>query len=556
MKAIITSDTHKNRKRINDVVKFANDNSIDTVFDAGDLHGEIDAFSGIKLLATYWRDAAGAMSPREFDYEVHSIDGTVVPRGSVVTEGNISAFMRHDLADYEKEIPEERLAHAKSEVDSQSENGQKKLVLFGHTHRMYFDTVDDVTVINPGWSNETGTFAVVDTETDTVVFRTIDEIIMTITPESEIEHFRMLDTKKYIARLKNGNEIFVYQENGEEKRTAEFNKILIAGNSDEGVQLKVRNENGLEQLLHPNFTSNEYNKIENWFFGNDDKGKLTNAIITGYVARKESGKSVLVVGPDQKESLEFDEIATTSTTSVDDLLLFIGRTRISDEEVETYNKDKIYTDSLVLDDTVIATYKTISNLKKKDDKIVLAVKKDDGSSCVAVYENGQIAEQQSYDEVAEINIIDDHVVYRGIKDDQTFVVLDGVEQEHHLVDKYPDGIRNMCMVNDILTYVFKQGESESLYHNGQKVAQVPAERYGSAIGSIKSVDGKLSYKTEGETSQIVIGDETTSIDGKVRNFDIIDGELIFSKPWEPGCFRKDGSKFGDYQSIAEAKGKV
>jgi len=50
MKVILTSDTHKERSKIEAVKQFALDNEIETIVDCGDLHGAIDAYQGINYM--------------------------------------------------------------------------------------------------------------------------------------------------------------------------------------------------------------------------------------------------------------------------------------------------------------------------------------------------------------------------------------------------------------------------------------------------------------------------------------------------------------------------
>ena len=77
MKTIIASDTHEKAEEIEKIVQFAKANGIDTVLDAGDLHGNIESYRGVNVHAVYWEKASGAMNRGNFSRGIQSIDGTM-----------------------------------------------------------------------------------------------------------------------------------------------------------------------------------------------------------------------------------------------------------------------------------------------------------------------------------------------------------------------------------------------------------------------------------------------------------------------------------------------
>ena len=216
MKAIIVSDTHKNGKAIEDIVKFAQENNILTVFDAGDLHGKISMYEGVNLHAVYWREASGAMERSEFHYEVSSIGGKVHENSSAFKLEDTLIFMQHNLADYEQIIPKERLAAANEALDrlasQSSEENLKRYILFGHTHTPHFLDDGKSVAINPGWADSNNIFAVLDTDNNSIEYRTKDKVLLRIDEDSDIKHFRDFRDNKYIAKLENNKEVFVYNE--------------------------------------------------------------------------------------------------------------------------------------------------------------------------------------------------------------------------------------------------------------------------------------------------------------------------------------------------------
>ncbi|MEK6845902.1 MAG: metallophosphoesterase family protein, partial [Nanoarchaeota archaeon] len=117
MKAIIVSDTHKNGENIKKIVEYAKKKKISCVLDAGDLHGEISSYDGIKLHAVYWRNASGAMDEWDFRRGVEEIGGTVRGHGSSFVLNGIPIFMQHNLAEYNKDLPKEKLSGAQAVLE-------------------------------------------------------------------------------------------------------------------------------------------------------------------------------------------------------------------------------------------------------------------------------------------------------------------------------------------------------------------------------------------------------------------------------------------------------
>lgn len=571
MKAIITSDTHENAKAIDDIVKFAQANGISTVFDAGDLHGAIKHYEGIDLHAVYWGKASGAMDRWEFRRDVEDIGGIVHENGSTFKFEDTLIFMQHNLAGYEQIIPEERLAEANEALDrlasQSSEENPKRYILFGHTHTPHFLDDGKSIAINPGWVDSKGVFAVLDTDNNTIEYRTKDKVLLKMDENSDIKHFRdfrmnkdtakQKEYSKYIAKLKNNKEVFVYNKDGQEKRTEEFPEIISAYISKRKISMEIKTEEGLMQLLHDDFRSKTWKKIGEKFNEYDAKGKSTGNL-SSYVACKDiDGKEqeILVIGKDETESLAFDKINTKIDPMIkDNFTCFIGKTRIPNEKESKWDENKGYKQSIILNNQIAANYKIIEEVKYKDNKFIIRGEDDDKKGFIAVMnQEGKIEESKKYDSISDMELVDNNLVYIAKNNGTMFAVVNGEEQTKHDYDpeSWEDGIKDAQFIGGKLTYVIKHKDRQSLFFDGKESEPVPKKDYNDGINYVMDINGKPGYiaQAAGKNPKIIVDGQVMLEEEKIDTFMYIGSMLAYQKKMFGECFWQDGTKIEGYKHL-------
>jgi len=566
MKAIIVSDTHKKGEVIEDIVKFAKEQKINTIFDAGDLHGSIESYSGIENLhAVYWEKACDAMESWKFENAVMGLGGTVHQNGTAFCIDDLAVFMQHDLAEYESDIPKIALEKAESELDFISEDNpeMKRLILFGHTHNMFNLNTGKSIAINPGHAGlekSDATFAVIDTDTGVAEYRFVKnpgEILMTVGGDSEFAGFRSFfkgkDGKSFIGTLKNGKEVGIHGD----KRTAEYDKIIFSHMKEGLSVVKCQNPSGTQQFVINGTSRKEYahiGKIFEYFNKEGEAPKQHKGFIAG-VEIDGVVKEILVSGENDAESHAFDAITDDISPIIEDgLVCFVGRTHI-DGKTDKY---KPHIAHLVVNNKIVADYSSVSRMEKvKDlDTILVRASTDDKKQLIAtVDKDGTLKEGKKHDNAAYADIIDGKLVYAARDGEEKFVVVDGVEQKKHKAnsDAYEDKISDISFVDGELTYIVhdKAGKKygtptvQTLVYAGEEVASVECKGYNSGINRVQEVDGKLAYIIQPDegNAKIVIDGEVVLEKSVIKDFEFIDGRLAYDNGnYSTGYIWEDGSK--------------
>jgi predicted phosphodiesterase len=563
MRAIIASDTHKNRKGIESIVQFAKANGINTVFDCGDLHGEISAYSGMNLHAVYWEEACSAMDRWDFSRDIRAINGTVHENGSVFALDDLIIFMQHNFLDYDKG-EHEVTAEKSAMVDEMMEGTEdrKRLILFGHTHSQHYNHDGKAVAINPGDVLNSGAFAVVDTDNGTVEYWREGTLLLKVDMNSDISQVRGLRENERIERFKSGGEIFVYKIDGKEHRTEVFNEIRSAF-LHEGKQLRlyVKDKDSLEQLIIGDFRSRKYSGIGS-YFDRFENGNYSGSI-SGYIARKEIEgkiKEILVVGKDEIEGPAFDRIDSKITPIIEDsLTLFVAKTVLKEKDRSKNIWDDETLSHIVLNDKTIATYKSVEEIKHIDGRIYFTAKDENNKNFVGeIGADGKVKEGKKYDFVSNASsdgkLIGSKILYVAREDNSMFLVVDGVEQKKHHIDKkaWHQDIRDPCFVDGKLAYKVCYENKELLVVDGQEL--IVAEKksgYDQAIVGLREIDGKLAYMlVDKDGEAMIIYDRRIIHSGKdIMHFGL-DGEKLVLKNKDWKWAYQDGAKFeGDSKEL-------
>jgi uncharacterized protein len=154
MKIAIISDSHDNVPNIEKFLDWANKNKIEMIIHCGDI-----AAPGVvkKLLA------------EKFKGGMHLVHGNVSDRESLESIcGNLDNVTLHgDIGELEIDGIKVGFCHRPDEADELVATGKYNIVFYGHTHKPWIDTVDNVSVVNPGTLGglfQKATFAVYTTE--------------------------------------------------------------------------------------------------------------------------------------------------------------------------------------------------------------------------------------------------------------------------------------------------------------------------------------------------------------------------------------------------------
>lgn len=267
-KFIVTSDTHENEEAMLALAKFAKDNGISQVFDAGDLQGCIGAFKGVHLDALYTPNLDNNyISEDRFTQEVTSIGGTVRQGPALFEKDGLLFLMKHDIAQYNHQpyvTEDEGLNLVRPQITKSEYAGLDKYVLFGHTHEIYFEKTDHFTAINPGslGIGFPSTFAVVDLETKSVQYRTVDKLIINITPESGITKLKSADFRRQIIGFKDGLDALVINRDGTYFQTPKFKNISFGCDKGDHVDISLKSELGVcEDIIVPESDLIEVNYV-------------------------------------------------------------------------------------------------------------------------------------------------------------------------------------------------------------------------------------------------------------------------------------------------------
>lgn len=574
MKYILTSDTHKNGHAISKITHFAQENEIPIIFDAGDLHGEIKKYSGIELHAVYWDKAIDGMGKIHFHNEVESIGGTVHNNGTSFRLHNLLVFMQHNLAGYNKIIPQKELDRANHSLDQLAAQqpdteSLQRYILFGHTHESHFHKNGKSIAINPGDTGNQNSFVIIDTDAGNIVFRNIEEVFLTIDPDSNIVQVREFERGRGIASLCNGNEIYIYKEDGEEKRSEEFQKVISGKyfNFSKQFELQVKNFDDLQQIITPAFRSKPRKKVGTSFTNNSNGNDITAYIAT--VTREDTDQEILVrlQNSTELESTTFDKISTVSPIIQNNFFAFVGQTNIC----KGHSEHPTYNDSLVINDEIIATYSKIKRIdlinNNPDNPEFLIIAKTQGKEFIATIDsNREITEYPRYDSVRMPQLINGNIIY-VVKEDlgrktETFVVINNEEQTKHSYEKFDFdseiSLRQVTLIGNSLAYVVSGEEKDQLFFDGNITCTVLKKKYSISQGiqNLQEFNGKLAYiKTpKDQASQIIIGEETIIEKDKIHAFCFLNNQLIYhSNGKNKEIFIANGPVIDGYNSLAEIK---
>jgi len=567
MRFIVTSDTHENGANIRKVVEYAQKSGITRVVDCGDLHGSIESFEGVKLNAVYWARASGAMDSERFYRAIGRIDGIVHENGTCFKLEEILGFIQHNLAEYEQQIPQSQIEMANAALDEVAAAIQgrdfTRFIFFGHTHTPHFNNDGKSIAINPGTTgleHSESTFAVVDTEKGTVEFRDMRDTIVTVPFEGEFAQVRELRNGRYIAKLKNGREVFVYKEKGQEKRTEDYARIFNAANGQHGLSMKVLTDNGKQQLILGGWKSKAFDKIGNTFNEYDAKSEPTGRY-KAYVAQKTvkgKAKEVLVVGEKERESKAFDKISDVSPIVKEGLVAFVGKTKSEDytEDRALWEQDKNYVDNLVVNNKVVKSGAAVSQLEELADGFAAKMGQRGKQSVLRVGLDGTVAEGATYESISVLEKKDGKLVYVAKNEGKMFVVVDGVEQMKHDAPKgsWDHDIRRVEIADGKLAYITRDAGETALFFEGREVARAPVkDKYsGDGISDAKIVGGKLAYvvKSPEGVSRVIYDGRTIAEDAKIDWIAVRDGNLAYRKgnDW----YSADGNKIANGNNADEA----
>jgi len=529
MKIIITSDTHKEREQIEMVKQYAIDNGIKTIVDCGDLHGEIDAFAGINLHSVFWDEASGGMDRWEFSSEMRSIDATMHENGSTFVLDNTAIYIRHNLADYESQIPQIRFNQAKTALDdlvTREEQDLKKLVLFGHTHKFHLHKDENVLALNPGslGLSEPNAFIVFDTETREVEYRTKDTTILKINDYENTDVVQIRDLivndngsiNSYIARSNDDQERLVFQETNSPKYKRINHVHAIIDDYDtprtlEEKALGVTKNNGKEVVVFEGKETAEYDSIIKI---TDVHDAITKKRTVMFLAEK-NGQQVWATlnGKETNAYGLFDE----TPKLFDGEVFYIAKREKEDDNVNHTRNRKEQPSILVRgwsdESTELMEYKII-NLNKltvTNSDIAIVAGNSWDSSCVN--HNGQ--ETETYDSIRDVTFLDNKLAFVARNGDEEFVVYDGCEQDHYQTpSKWDRAISNITLVDGKLTYSIIENNEERVICDGEMVAgPFPKTDYYAPIKKLDELDGELICLTKNNgVVQIHYKGQTISFD--------------------------------------------
>lgn len=571
MKAVILSDTHGHGDSIEKIVEFAKSNGINNAIDCGDLHSKIECYNGITLDAVYWAKASGAMDRWKFNSSVDRINGNVHENGSLFTLDNFIAYIRHDLANYDKKIPLDRLNEANSLLDQyEKKNPKKRFIFFGHTHNPHYNNDGKSIAINPGDSGNECSFVVLDTDNDIIEYHTLDNILLTIDKNSDIVHAREfnIDTKSCILRLDNGNEVFSYKEGNKKLRSQEFNEIISAERSGKFNHLKVKNSNDTQQLVIGDFKSREYPSIIRFETINDQDTGRSTGVLKYYVASKEIGnqlKEIVVLGEEQEESLGFDKInIKVNPVITPNLTAFIGMTKISepkkDQSEDNYSN---YIQHLVINNENRFTSKSLDDLIEHDGGVIVtSIDEDNKYQMITINPNNEIIPGKKYKKIETAGyskIINGKVIYIAKDNSHKFLVVDGVEQNKHTMarDSYSERISSVKFIDNKLAYINEEDSSCSVIHDGEEKFKLDKAgfSYRTGISNLESLNNQPVFLVKEENTSRIISDKTLVEDNDISGFIVINNQIIYQKgrPFSDNseCFYVDKTKVNGYNNIGD-----
>ena len=127
MKILIVSDTHGQEKNLEEVLE--KESLIDALIHLGDLEG------GEDFINTHVSCPAYLVSGNNDIF-------CSLPRDREITLGNSKVLLTHGHYYY--------VSLGVEELRRQAASRDYQVVMFGHTHKPYFETKDGVTILNPG----------------------------------------------------------------------------------------------------------------------------------------------------------------------------------------------------------------------------------------------------------------------------------------------------------------------------------------------------------------------------------------------------------------------
>lgn len=549
MKVIITSDTHENGDAIKSLVDFAKENSIDTILDCGDLHGNIESYKGINLHTVYWEDASGAMDRYDFNRGVDNIEGVVHRNGSVFNLDDLLIFIQHNLADYNDIIPENDFNRAKSNFDRGSEFDGKKLVLFGHTHNFHFLNDGEVVAINPSSLMQEHAFVVFDTDDFSIEYRNFSETIAKIDGKNpEYTRVRNMSSSgnRFIGQLKSGNEAFIID--GEKQLEHKLIKSIEGFTERKPIYIAVQ-DNDKEILVNGIDVSREFKEIK----------KVYNSYTTGlvgFVGVNDNGKEIFVNAKNNKESVEFDVIKDSFSTEpyvFRNRVAFLAQKFVGEDE----NGEKLTHDLLVVNNKVKAEYKSIYNMLIDGKNAIVSGQKEN-EKCVINF-NGK--ETKEYDGIHNMKLLDDKLVFIAKEGDKQFVVFNEVEGEGFQADKYNDQISDISLVDGKLTYIVTQQMGDQynspkrsfVVHDGVQGPAFEGKGYEFGIKKIQMVDGDLSFivnEVSDGLDKVYIGEKLVAESKGINDFKKLDdGKIAVRIGGFNSVFKIDGQAIECYNTM-------
>lgn len=475
MKTIIVSDTHKEAKNIQAVRDFALQNGIDTVIDAGDLHGCIEAYKGVKLHATYWQEASGAMGRWEFMDGVRSIGGDAHETGSTFSLDDTLVFTQHDLAEYEPEIS----AEAWEKVKIALEEGKRKLAVYGHTHQFQFKRKNGITAVNPGSISigDPGTFVVYDLETGDLELRTLSGTLLKINSQENNDIVQVRDfsafSNEFIATLEQG-EVYVIKG----KRSKVFNKIVAHTMKDfeehclENMLLAVEKENGKCVVDQNGKETKEYDRI--FSFDSYYIDKNTSEVIF----RAEKNGKKIFAGLDGKETSKgYDELCDIVTRAGE--LYFIAKEGEEQVLVKGWNCEEI------------ARGKEIEGYRIKfhNGKACATVKTANNKYAIAY--DGKTTKE--FDFIHCIAVDSGNIAYSAISGSDNVLMLNDAEVERVPCKGYTAVISAVSFVDGKAAYaVARNGRQHVMIDQTDTGLSFEAKGYGNGVSQIGRINGSIA----------------------------------------------------------------
>jgi len=170
MKIGIMSDTHDYLPNIRKAIEIFNEEDVETVIHCGDFVSlfVIKEFEHLNanIIATYGNNDGERCKLKEWLKNINE-DNIIDDFVSVELDG-LRFFITH--------------GHHQSIVDMAIKSGLYDVVVYGHTHEMVIEEVDDVLVINPGeccgYLTGNPTVVILDTEKKAYKDINLDEIIL------------------------------------------------------------------------------------------------------------------------------------------------------------------------------------------------------------------------------------------------------------------------------------------------------------------------------------------------------------------------------------------